>query len=77
MARCAPASFSVLTFTGNATATPDTFHIKGETTFDVADYDTLKADMGKCLDGVKAAIPVLTQTVAVSLGHTPQTVAAQ
>ena len=61
----------------DATLKPDAFHIKGETTFDVADYDTLKADMGRCLDGVKAAIPVLTQTVAASLTHNPQTAAAQ
>ncbi len=61
----------------DATAKPDAYHIQGETTFDLADYDALKANVGKCLDGVKAAVPVLTQTVATTITHAPQTVAAQ
>jgi hypothetical protein len=61
----------------DATAKPDAYHIQGETTFDLADYDALKADVGKCLDGVKAAVPVLTQDVATTLAHAPRTAAAQ
>ncbi|HTT98437.1 MAG TPA: hypothetical protein VMF58_10330 [Rhizomicrobium sp.] len=61
----------------DATAKPDNFHIVGESTYDLPDYDALKADVGKCLDGVKAAVPVLTQTVATTLSHAPQTVAQQ
>ena len=60
----------------DATAKPDTYHIQGETTFDIPDYDALKADVGKCLDGVKAAVPLLTQSVAATLARSPQTAAA-
>jgi hypothetical protein len=61
----------------DATAKPDAFHIRGEATFDLPDYDALKADVGRCLEGVKAAVPVLTQDVATALARTPQTVAAK
>lgn len=60
----------------DAVAKPDTFNIKGDTQFDQADYDTLKNDVGKCLDGVKAAVPVLTQGIAATLPKPVQTVAA-
>jgi len=61
----------------DATAKPDAFHIKGESTYDLLDYDALKANVGKCLDGVKAAVPVMTQDIVTALAHSPQTVAAK
>ena len=60
----------------DATAKPDAYHIKGETQFDLPNYAALKADVGKCLDGVKAAVPVLTQSIAATLAQSPQTLAA-
>ncbi len=61
----------------DATAKPDAYHIQGRNHVRSGRLRRAEADVGKCLDGVKAAVPVLTQDVATTLTHTPQTAAAQ
>lgn len=61
----------------DAVAKPDAYHFRGDTQYDLPDYDALKADVGKCLDGVKAAVPLLAQGVAATLAHQTKTAAAE